>query len=147
IALAKPAGMPTIADHGGSRDTLLAQAARLAGLAVDRVHPTSRLDRDVSGVVVFALTRAAAECLRRARETGDYRRRYVAIASDAPRASRGKWDAPIGRGKDARHRKAFGAGAVHARTWYVTIATTDHERTGAALLAIAPQTGRTHQIR
>jgi RluA family pseudouridine synthase len=144
VAADKPAGIPTIPDHGGSAHALLASVAR--GLDVDpaRLHPTSRLDRDVSGVVVFALTIAGRERLAAARAAGAYERRYVAIASKAPSPDRGTWDAPIGRARDPRLRAANGRDPVPARTRYALVACAPG---GAALLAVAPVTGRTHQIR
>ncbi len=143
LAVEKPAGVPTIPDHVGSSHTLLAAAARAVGLAESDLHPTSRLDRDVSGVVVFALTPRGRERLGAAREAGTYARRYVALASKAPSPAHGTWTAPIGRAKDPRHRAANGRDAVHAETSYSVVA----EASGVALLAVAPHTGRTHQIR
>ena len=53
------------------------------------------------------------------------------------------WDAPIGAGKDPRHRAAFGPDAKASQTRWTVIA-----RAGCfAMLAVEPQTGRTHQIR
>jgi RluA family pseudouridine synthase len=139
----KPAGIPTIPDQAGASHSLLVLVARAIGADASRVHPTSRLDRDVSGVVAFALSKAAADRLARAREKGDYARRYVAIASRAPTPDAGAWDTPIGRANDPRLRAPHGRNAVPARTLYATAA-----RAGdAALLAVTPITGRTHQIR
>jgi 23S rRNA-/tRNA-specific pseudouridylate synthase len=143
IAVAKPAGIPTIADHAGEAHALVAVTAREAGVDAASLHPTSRLDRDVSGVVVFARTPRAAERIARARTEGAYSRLYVAIAARAPAESEGEWNAPIGRAKDPRHREARGRDAVHALTKYRVVATAK----GAALLALAPTTGRTHQLR
>ncbi|WP_394833604.1 RluA family pseudouridine synthase [Pendulispora rubella] len=143
LALEKPAGIPTIPDHGGAKDSLLAHAARLAKMDAAAVHPTSRLDREVGGVVVFALTARAREMAKRARDEGHYERRYIAIAAQAPDPEEGTWAFPIGRASDPRHRAVNGKDATHAETVYRTVA-----RAGAfALLAIAPRTGRTHQIR
>ncbi len=144
LALAKPAGIPTIPDHGGASHSLLAHAARIAGLPEARVHPTSRLDREVSGVVVFALSADAAARMKKARDEGAYERRYVALASRAPTPERGSWDAGIGRAKDPRKRQVDGRDATDARTRYAVVATAPG---GQALLAVAPDTGRTHQIR
>jgi 23S rRNA pseudouridine1911/1915/1917 synthase len=144
LAVLKPAGIPTIADHGGAAHALVARAARLAGVDEARLHPTSRLDREVSGVVLFALSTEAAQRLQRARETGGYARRYVAIASRAPEPARGAWTAPIGRGKSARHRAVNGRDAALAQTMYAAVA---RAPSGATLLAVSPLTGRTHQIR
>lgn len=154
VAVSKPAGVPTIADHGGARGTLVDVVAKRLGLPIDRVHPTSRLDRDVSGVVVFATTPAAIQALADARAAGTYERRYVAIAfGAAPRSSFGIWDAPIGRAKDPRHREARGRDPAPAESRYRVVASVTRPLPGAAagatahLVALGPVTGRTHQLR
>lgn len=144
VAVEKPAGVPTIADHAGSAHALVALAAGVLAVPESALHPTSRLDRDVSGVVVFARTRAAAQRLARARADGVYERRYVAIAARAPAAGGGTWDAPIGRARDPRLRAVGGREAVAATTRYAIASRTPRD---AVLLGLAPETGRTHQIR
>jgi RluA family pseudouridine synthase len=144
VAVDKPAGIPTIPDHAGASHSLLARVAHALGLEPARVHPTSRLDRDVSGVVVFALSRAAGERLMKARAEGRYERRYVALAQRAPAPERGVWDVPIGRARDPRLRMVKGRDAVPASTRYAVAAVAP---TRVALLALSPVTGRTHQIR
>ena len=144
VAADKPAGIPTIADHAGAAHALVTAVARALGIDASRIHPTSRLDRDVSGVVIFALSRAAAERLVRARAAGTYERRYAAIATRAPVPEAGEWNAPIGRGRNPRLREARGRDAIAATTRYRATA---RAPAGAAMLAVAPITGRTHQIR
>jgi 23S rRNA pseudouridine1911/1915/1917 synthase len=144
LAVDKPAGVPTIADHAGSAHALLALAARALEIPESALHPTSRLDRDVSGVVVFALSSAGAGRLKNARAEGTYERRYVALAAGAPAAEHGTWDAPIGRAKGARLRAVGGRDATEAATRYAVCA---RATGGTAMLAVAPVTGRTHQIR
>jgi 23S rRNA-/tRNA-specific pseudouridylate synthase len=144
VAVDKPAGLPTIPDHAGAAHSLLALAARAVGVPVVRLHATSRLDRDVSGVVVFATDRAAADRLKQARDAGDYTRRYVAIAARPPAAAAGTWDAPIGRAKDPRHRAVNGKEATSAITRFAVVAGAS---SGACVLALGPVTGRTHQLR
>ncbi len=130
VAADKPAGIPTIPDHAGGAHSLLARVARTVGVDVSELHPTSRLDSGVSGVVVFTRTKAARDRLAQARTAGAYRRRYVAIATRAPAVERGAWDAPVK--------------GVPARSLYVVVA---RAPAGASMLAVSPQTGRTHQIR
>lgn len=153
IACAKPAGIPTVPDHRGASHSLVAIAAQSIGKTAGELFVTSRLDREVSGVVVFAVDPEAELRLRRAREQGSYARRYVAIVAEADRlvavesgsqALRARvWDEPIGAGKDPLHRAAGGPDAKPAQTRWAIVA-----RAGAfAMLAVEPQTGRTHQIR
>ena len=139
----KPAGIPTIPDHGGAGHSLLAVVARTLAVDASRIHPTSRLDREVSGVVTFALSSQAAARLLRAREGHSYARRYVAIAGRPPSPASGVWDVAIGRARDPRHRAPNGKDATHARTLYAAAASLD----AATMLALAPITGRTHQLR
>jgi 23S rRNA pseudouridine1911/1915/1917 synthase len=144
LACSKPAGIPTVPDHAGASHALVALAAESMGRKAGDLFVTSRLDREVSGVVVFATTAEAEARLRAAREQGRYARRYVAIAAGTLiNVDQGIWDAPIGAGKDPRHRAASGPDAKTARTHWAVVARAG----GLALLAVEPQTGRTHQIR
>ena len=140
----KPASVPTIADHRGHEGSLLSLVAREVGLDPRELHPTSRLDRGVSGVVVFATDERARAHLSDARERGDYGRRYAAVTTSTTLADSGEWRAPIGRHpRDARLRAARGKDAVPAETrWFVAA-----RGPRASLLGVTPVTGRTHQIR
>jgi RluA family pseudouridine synthase len=140
VVIAKPAGIPTIPDHAGASHSALHAAIRQTGGG--DLHPTSRLDREVSGVVVMARTKGAAERLTRAREQGTYARTYVALAVKTPEPRQGTWDAPIGRAKDPRHRMVRGKNATSALTRYRVVAECTF-----CLLALEPVTGRTHQLR
>jgi len=142
VAVDKPAGIPTIPDSHDAEGSLLVRVARAIGVEPDALHATSRLDRGVSGVVVFAKTARAREELQDARSSGRYFRLYAAIAARAPSPPEGEWTARIGRARDARKRAVDGRDATDARTRYRTIASA-----AAALLAVEPVTGRTHQIR
>lgn len=153
LVLVKPANLPTTApdfgDRGGT-ETLTAIARQLDPRA-RRMHPTSRLDRDVTGLVTFARTEHAIEALLRARREGRYERTYLAIVTGAPEPSEGVWTWPIAVDpRDRRKRIALrdgdrGERAQQARTRYRIRAVAPGG--SAALLAIEPETGRTHQIR
>lgn len=141
VAAFKPAGMPTIPDHRGARGSLLDLMQKETSLSL---HTTSRLDLGVSGVVLFAASEEAARRLAQARDQGLYRRRYVAIATRSPSPERGLWSSPIGRAPNPRQRRIGGPSATPAETRYRTV---DEAPSGHALLALEPQTGRTHQLR
>lgn len=149
VVIDKPAGTSTIADQASAAGSAQALAARAVGRDVSALHPTSRLDRDVSGVVTFAVSKRAAADLAVARERGAYARRYVAIAARAPSPPVGEWNASIGRAKDPKLRAAFESNetrfeAKAALTRYRVVAVAHRDD---ALLAVTPITGRTHQIR
>jgi len=144
LVVDKPAGIATIPDTAGAQGTLVDLAARATNRARDDLHPTSRLDREVSGVVTFALGERAREELARAREEKRYLRRYIAIARGALPDGVLEWSWSIGRARDPRLRAVSSAkDAQGAATRARVVA-----RSGSfLLLAVAPQTGRTHQIR
>lgn len=143
VAVDKPAGIPTIADHGGQAHALVALVAKTLDVPESTVHPTSRLDRGVSGVVLLALTPGGRERLAAARAQGKYARRYVAIAAGFPTPDVGTWKEAIGRARDPRKRAIGGHDPTDAETRYRVVARTER----AALLAMDPITGRTHQLR
>jgi 23S rRNA pseudouridine1911/1915/1917 synthase len=144
VAVDKPAGVPTIPDHAGAAHALTFLTATALGVDPSRLHATSRLDREVSGVVVFALTKGAAARLTSARARGEYVRRYVAIATSTPEPTSGTWDEPIGRARDPRLRKIGGRDPAPAVTHYSACG---HAPGGQTMLSVTPGTGRTHQIR
>ncbi|MCL2723208.1 MAG: RluA family pseudouridine synthase [Polyangiaceae bacterium] len=152
LACNKPAGIPTVPDHAGAAHSLVALVAEQAKLRASDLRITSRLDRDVSGVVLFATEDRTEARLRKARAEGRYARRYVAIAAlrgDAAQnvaLCKGFWTSAIGRGRDALHRAVAGPDAKPAETRWEIVAFAGGE-TRFALLAVAPITGRTHQIR
>ncbi|HEY1957741.1 MAG TPA: RluA family pseudouridine synthase [Polyangiaceae bacterium] len=143
VAVDKPAGIPTIPDEHDAEGSLLVRTARAIGIAPGALHPTSRLDRAVSGVVLFAEDARARERLHNARISGRYFRQYVAIAARGPEPAEGTWREPIGRARDPKKRMVRGKDATDAETRYRILGTSR----GGALLAIEPVTGRTHQIR
>jgi 23S rRNA pseudouridine1911/1915/1917 synthase len=128
VAVNKPAGVLTTDLH----------------LGVGYVH---RLDRDTSGVLVFAKNALAYEFLRKAFHDRDIKKTYLAITYGAPKAKSGVIDFDIGRSrKDFRLRSAQPKAKGRLRD-----ALTRYEVVGEsgdyALMKLSPETGRTHQIR
>lgn len=146
VAVDKPPGLPTTSPDG--RPCLVERVAGLVPRA-EVCHPSSRLDRDVTGVVVFATTSRAIQALLEARRRGGYRRLYVAIVRPAPSTDTATWSWPIA--VDPRRktfRVALEPGAPGERAQSAETDATVVARAGtAALLHLRPRTGRTHQLR
>ena len=149
LVLIKPPGLPTTSP-AGMRGASLATIARGLDPSAPRMHPSSRLDRDVTGLVTFARTDRAIEALLEARREGRYRRTYLAIVRPTGVIDvAGAWSWAIAIDpRDPRLRIALAPGEhgereQDARTRFAV-------RAGAgdcALLHLFPETGRTHQLR
>lgn len=146
IVVVKPPGLPTTSPPEGSE--CLVDVVRGLDPAAPRLHPSSRLDAEVSGLVVFARTRRAIRGLLAARRQGRYGRLYMALAPSPPQPEHGCWDGPIGLDPRDPRRRVVATdpsvrGAKSARTGYELAAV----RPGACVLRLRPRTGRTHQLR
>ncbi|MBK6578340.1 MAG: RNA pseudouridine synthase [Sandaracinaceae bacterium] len=142
LILAKPSGLPTTTPDDAD---CLVKRAQLLDPEAQRLHATSRLDAEVSGLVTFARTPAAAEALRQARADGRYGRRYIALTLTPPKASEGAWDSAISIDPRDRRKRVAGQGEQEkaARSRFLVA-----ERMPlGALLHLFPETGRTHQLR
>lgn len=103
-----------------------------------------RLDKDTSGVMIFAKTVAAHAALSAQFKAHSIRRVYVALVRGDPGQESGLVDAEIGRHVKERKRMSTttGKGRRAVTRWRVK------ERFGGlTLLEVYPETGRTHQIR
>jgi len=142
LVLFKPARLPTTHPSGG--DCLVARAAAIDPDA-PRLHVTSRLDAEVTGLVTFARTRQANEALRQARRDHRYHRLYLALTDRGGLPAPTTWSDSIGIDpSDPRRRvPAAGSQAKAARTHAAVRATAGP----LTLLELRPETGRTHQLR
>jgi RluA family pseudouridine synthase len=136
----KPAGMLTVPGRGDASVPLIEEARAEAPGAM-AVH---RLDRDTSGVVVFALTREAHKALNASFEGRRAEKTYLALVR-GDLSEPEKIDLPLAETRRGRMRVARPAekSALPALT-----EVSPAERFGMyTLCTCLPRTGRTHQIR
>jgi 23S rRNA pseudouridine1911/1915/1917 synthase len=151
IAIDKPPGLPTHATADPHRPSLAGalQEKRAAAGHGRYVAIHQRLDRDTSGVVVFAIDPAANEGLARAFAGRQVEKTYVALArlpvgaaASVTKGSKLTIDVPLAVSQDGRVR-AGGPGAKAATT-EVTVRETLN---GLLLVEARPASGRKHQVR
>jgi len=149
----KPPGLATEPDHAGVEASVVARVAERLGVARSELHALSRLDVGVSGVVTLARSAEAREQAARLRERGAWRRRYVALSCGAPEPESGTWDQALLRPRATRsgrhaERAASTRYALSGTAGPVFVPSrAGNAEVRPALLALAPVTGRTHQLR
>lgn len=136
----KPVG--AISEDGeGSVPALIRES-----LGVNEVYTIHRLDREVSGVMVYALTKRAAAELSRAVADNALEKVYLAVVHGAPAEESGVYTDLLF--KDSKKNKSYVVtrerkGVRRAELSYETLCTKDNR----SLVRVKLHTGRSHQIR
>jgi 23S rRNA pseudouridine1911/1915/1917 synthase len=149
LAIDKPPGMVTHpaagARHGTVVNAVLHRLGSLAGVGdADRPGIVHRLDRDTSGVLLVARTAPALAELGRQVRARTIAKRYLAVVHGRVAAASGTMDQSIGRHPRERKRMSVHS---HRPRRAVTRFEVLERYPGATLLRLAPETGRTHQLR
>jgi 23S rRNA pseudouridine1911/1915/1917 synthase len=144
LAVNKPAGVVVHPAYQHTGDTLCDSVfARQAARREARPWLLHRLDRDTSGIVLFAKTERARRSMVRQFERHSINKSYLAIANGAVSPEAATIDAPLARDPLDRRRTIADPGGRPAQTRYRVLDTQGHY----TLILAEPVTGRTHQIR
>jgi RluA family pseudouridine synthase len=142
LAVAKPAGLPVIAERGDKEgESLLRMVRQEFGEDCHRVH---RLDDEASGVLLLARGAEAARSLRRQFEDRAVDRELLAITQGVPSDEEGTIDARIAFDV---HRKGAMRVARNGKASHTKFRVLERYRTLWALVELRPLTGRAHQVR
>lgn len=141
LVVNKPAGLSTLVD--GWRP----EADHLLGVLKDTYKPlwvVHRLDRETSGVIVFARTAEAHRSLNRQFETRKIEKIYHAFVQGNPTWENKEIRRPLRANGDRRHRTV--EDPVNGKPAITTVKVIERLQ-GWTLIEASPKTGRTHQIR
>ena len=161
VAINKPSGLMTHPDGRSTEETAsdwfaktypesaaVGETQKLQnGTEIIRPGIVHRLDRETSGVLVFAKTQSAHTMLKEAFQSHLAQKTYLAFIYGVPKERKGIINFPIGRSnKDFRLRsaqpKAKGILREALTRWEMISDIGTH-----SFIKAMPETGRTHQIR
>lgn len=139
IALDKPSGMLSIPDRAMSEPSL----KDLLDARYGKIYPVHRLDKDTSGIILFAKDPECHKYLSGLFEKHKVEKYYAGVVTGRPSEEKGEIHAPI-----AEHPVKKGLMAVHrsgkpSHTSYVML----RSHPAFSLVDFHLHTGRTHQIR
>lgn len=141
VVCIKPVGILSQADSGGN-DSMISILSQKYGCDIFPLH---RLDKGVSGVMVFAKTKQAASILSRDIAEHRLKKEYLALVHGKPQESGEMTDLLF---KDSKKNKSYVVkrvrkGVKEAKLSYSLLKTNGE----VSLVQVLLHTGRTHQIR
>ena len=111
-----------------------------------KIRPVNRLDRDTSGIVLFAKNEYIQECMK---QENTMEKEYLTILTGLLNEKYGTIDAPIARKPDSIMERIVDESGQNAITHYKVLEECRSNSTAIALsfVQVKLETGRTHQIR
>jgi 23S rRNA pseudouridine1911/1915/1917 synthase len=144
LAIDKPSGLLTVATASEKMETAFVRLSdHLAARGAGRPFVIHRLDRDTSGLLLFARTAEIRDILQANWDRST--KTYLALVEGFPRPAEGTIENYLTEGRDLRVRasKHTSADAKRAVSRYRT----RERRGGHSLVEVELETGRKHQIR
>lgn len=143
VAIDKPSGLLSVSSATERERTAMAQLqeALARNTPGAKVWPCHRLDRETSGVLLFAKSREGQAWVQQAWD--QVQKCYLAVVQGTPRDREGVVDQPLFEDAILGVQVGEGHGAKEARTHYRVVSV--HK--GRSLLEVQLDTGRRHQIR
>lgn len=145
IVVNKPAGIPVHPSMDHYTDSLsngIAFYFNQIGLK-KKIRPVNRLDKDTSGIVIFAKNEYIQECLVRQMKSKEFIKKYIAVVNGNLDNLEGTINAPIARKEGSIIERCVSETGDIAITHYKVL----KRKTDFDIVECILETGRTHQIR
>ena len=159
LVINKPAGIPVhpscdhYTDSLSNRVRFYFDQIRLK----KKIRPVNRLDKDTSGLVIFAKNEYIQECLVKQMQSKDFVKKYIAIVNGQLENKQGTINAPISRKENSIIERCINQNGEIAITHYQVLkqeqveelfqSKTPNKTTDFNIVECTLETGRTHQIR
>lgn len=145
LVLNKPAGLPVHPSILHFEDSLSngVKAYFEKNQINCKIRPVNRLDKDTSGLVIFAKNQYIQECLIKQMETHEFQKSYLAFLAGNLEKNSGVINAPIARKENSIIEREINPNGQNAITEYKLIKNFKNY----CLVEFTLKTGRTHQIR
>lgn len=147
LIINKPAGIPVHPSMEHFTDSL-SNGVRYYFDSINlkkKIRPVNRLDRNTSGIVIFAKNEYIQECLVRQMKFGTFEKEYIAICEGKFEREEGVINAPIGRKENSIIERCINENGDTAITEYKVLKY--DETNNYSIVKCNLKTGRTHQIR
>ena len=112
-----------------------------------KIRPVNRLDKDTSGLVVFAKNEYIQEALIKQMESNTFLKEYIAIVEGYFEEKEGIIDAPIARKEESIIERCINENGDKSITHYKVLEELELNDIKISVVKCLLETGRTHQIR
>lgn len=149
LILNKPAGLPIHPSANHFSDSLsngVKYYFDTKNLAI-KLRPVNRLDKDTSGIVIFAKHPYIQECLINQMKNKKFCKNYLALVSGIFSPQNGTINAPITRKDNSIIERTIDLSSTLDKEQAITHYKTLEILKNASLVEFTLETGRTHQIR
>lgn len=141
----KPAGIPvhpSILHYEDSLSNGVKYYFEKIGLK-KKIRPVNRLDKDTSGIVIFAKNEYIQECLVKQMKLGTFSKTYIAVLEGVLKQDFGTINVPIARKNDSIIERETSDDGEFAVSHFKVLQRLDN----MTIVQYTLETGRTHQLR
>ncbi len=138
LVVSKPRGLLTVAAKGNKQKNLLDELKGKYQEERIRLRPVNRIDRDTSGLVIFAKTKEVFMAIMQRQRLDKIEKTYLAIVTGILKKKAGEIKIPLPSREDPKTK-------IPAKTEYIVLR--EFRTVKASLVEVKITSGKFHQIR